>query len=171
MSICFNTDDDERKRHKDKETLTGTYNLQITVTSSGGVTLSTPGIVYGNITFHADGTLHGQDSNNEGQLGFFGTVWTGQWRKSRHNTFSFAFTSVFTSTATLATSGTTTPASRLGLTGTLTLSDKTLTGTFVGNNYALTDLTLSTVVSNFASGTLTGAKLYSSSSSSSSHSC
>jgi hypothetical protein len=41
----------------------------------------TPLTVYSILTFHRDGTLHGQSSNSMGQSGTLSTVWCGQWRR------------------------------------------------------------------------------------------
>ena len=108
-----------RKKTK-RDQLVGTYTFQANVTQVAAGPVSPPIPLYGNVTFHADGTIHGQDSGDIGQLGALRTVWTGEWKRLSKNQYTLSVTFV-TNAPTPGTIFPTVPTNRSVLTSSFIL--------------------------------------------------
>jgi len=146
---CEKKDKCEKKHKKCKcyvGPIVGTYTIELL--KNGSPVSAT---VYANMAFHSDGTIHGQDNNDIGALanpvarpnGQLVTVWTGGWKQTSKNNYSFFITNVLNVINTTPEFPST-PLLRLSVIGTFVLTEPTFSGTLNLNSYALTDSTLST---------------------------
>lgn len=134
-----------RSHHGEKHGIVGTYTLALGTPS--GDTL------YGNMSFHKGGTLHGMDSGDIGQIapplfpyGAQMTTWTGNWEKVAKRKYKIFLTNVcYKKDGENCCPSY--PFGRLKVEGELELSKngQHLTGLLTGSFWDLNDLSLNTV--------------------------
>lgn len=134
----------KKKSRSEEPSLVGTYTVAIPF----------PGTtVYGNISFHEGGTLHGADSADIGQLvpglspnASVSTVWTGNWEKIGQRAYRIFYTSVIAE-KNPDDCCPSFPFARLKIEGTVTLScdGQQLSSNLLASFWDLSDLTVNTV--------------------------
>lgn len=141
-----------RCHHEKVDPLVGTWSVSVTVTGAQGNPLSPQNqlTVYGNLNFHADGTLDGGDTGSVGDslqplpVPFvqLATPQTGNWKKIGKRRYQALIVFMV---ATTATGGfPTTLAFREGVNVNITLTSKTtFQSSLVANSFAPSDLNLS----------------------------